>query len=62
MEFNLRQAGFETAATRDGEEALALVVARRAPDLVLLDLMLPGVSGMDVCRQLKHRHARRTFR
>lgn len=52
MEFNLRQAGFETAACRDGEEALALV-ARRTPDLVLLDLMLPGVSGMDVCRQLK---------
>jgi two-component system phosphate regulon response regulator PhoB len=52
MEFNLRQAGFETVSCRDGEEALALV-ARRTPDLVLLDLMLPGVSGMDVCRQLK---------
>jgi len=52
MQFNLRQAGFETAAARDGEEALALV-RHRTPDLVLLDLMLPGVPGTQVCRQLK---------
>jgi len=52
MQFNLRQAGFETAAARDGEEALALV-RHRTPDLVLLDLMLPGVPGTEVCRQLK---------
>jgi two-component system phosphate regulon response regulator PhoB len=52
MQFNLRQAGFETASARDGEQALALV-RQRTPDLVLLDLMLPGVPGMEVCRQLK---------
>jgi two-component system phosphate regulon response regulator PhoB len=52
MQFNLRQAGFETASARDGEEALALI-RHRTPDLVLLDLMLPGVPGTELCRQLK---------
>jgi two-component system phosphate regulon response regulator PhoB len=52
MQFNLRQAGFETASARDGEEALALM-RHRTPDLVLLDLMLPGVPGTELCRQLK---------
>ena len=52
MQFNLRQAGFDTVTARDGEQALALV-ADRLPDLVLLDLMLPGVPGTEVCRQLK---------
>ena len=52
MQFNLRQAGFDTSTARDGEQALALV-AQRLPDLVLLDLMLPGVPGTEVCRQLK---------
>jgi two-component system phosphate regulon response regulator PhoB len=52
MQFNLRQAGFETTSARDGEEALALM-RHKTPDLVLLDLMLPGVPGTEVCRQLK---------
>src|SRR5712691_11556565 len=52
MQFNLRQAGFETVSARDGEEALALA-RNRTPDLVLLDLMLPGVPGTEVCRQLQ---------
>src|SRR5947207_2297052 len=42
----------ETSIAPDGETALRLA-AQRAPDLVLLDLMLPGVSGTEVCRQLK---------
>src|SRR2546427_3278614 len=52
LQFNLRQAGFETLAAQDGEQALALV-RNRVPDLVLLDLMLPGVPGTEICRQLK---------
>jgi two-component system phosphate regulon response regulator PhoB len=51
-QFNLRQAGFDTVAARDGEQALELV-RQRLPDLILLDLMLPGVAGTEVCRQLK---------
>lgn len=52
MQFNLRQSGFEAMAVPDGEQALA-VVQERNPDLVLLDLMLPGIPGTEVCRQLK---------
>jgi two-component system phosphate regulon response regulator PhoB len=52
LQFNLRQAGFETISARDGEEALARV-RERTPDLVLLDLMLPDVPGTEVCKQLK---------
>jgi len=52
VQFNLREAGFDTLAAQDGEQALD-VVRRRVPDLVLLDLMLPGVPGTEVCRQLK---------
>ena len=52
LDFNLRQAGFETATAATGEQALAQV-RRRVPDLVLLDLMLPDISGTEVCRQIK---------
>src|SRR5436305_4412490 len=50
--FNLQKAGYETLSARSGDEALALI-RTRTPDLVLLDLMLPGIPGTEVCRQLK---------
>ena len=52
LDFNLRAAGFETMLATTGEQALAQL-RRRLPDLVLLDLMLPDVSGNEVCRQIK---------
>ena len=44
--------GYEVDAAHDGEEALALARERR-PDLVVLDLMLPRVDGIEVCRRLR---------
>jgi two-component system phosphate regulon response regulator PhoB len=52
VDFNLRQAGFETSLATTGEQALSHV-RRRIPDLVILDLMLPDISGVEICRQLK---------
>jgi two-component system phosphate regulon response regulator PhoB len=52
LQYSLAREGHEVIAAADGKAALA--AARRAPpDLVLLDLMLPGVDGLEVCRQLR---------
>jgi two-component system response regulator RegX3 len=50
----LKREGFVVFVARDGTEALAMFDAV-TPDLVLLDLMLPGLSGLEVCRQLRTR-------
>ena len=52
ISMNLARAGFETAAAADGDAALAAAF-RDPPDLVLLDLMLPGVDGVEVARRLR---------
>lgn len=54
LAYNLRRAGYEVLGARDGEAGLA--AAKRAADrldLVLLDLMLPGINGLQVLRQLR---------
>jgi two-component system alkaline phosphatase synthesis response regulator PhoP len=48
----LERAGFEVLAAHDGEAALTLARVEQ-PDLIVLDLMLPGVDGLDVCRRLR---------
>jgi two-component system, OmpR family, response regulator ResD len=53
----LEHAGYETRVARDGEAALALA-AEHAPDLVVLDLMLPRVDGLEVMRRLRQQAAR----
>jgi DNA-binding response OmpR family regulator len=59
LEFLMKRAGYETCVARDGPSALARI-ADFEPDLVLLDLMLPGCSGAEVCRSIRGdpRHAR----
>lgn len=53
LDFNLRQAGYRTLHAGSGSEALRLALAER-PDLLILDLMLPDLSGIDVCRRLRN--------
>ena len=48
----LERAGFDVHRAADGPTALALA-ASVAPDVVVLDLMLPGIGGLEVCRRLR---------
>jgi DNA-binding response OmpR family regulator len=52
LEFLMQRAGYETCVARDGPSALARI-ADFEPDLVLLDIMLPGRSGFDVCTRIR---------
>ncbi|MEA2117376.1 response regulator transcription factor [Halovibrio sp. HP20-50] len=52
IEFLMEQAGFEVVTADDGEQALAQVNASQ-PDLLLLDISLPGMSGFDVLERLR---------
>ncbi len=52
IDFHLSKAGYETKQTASGDEAL-LLVREAVPDLVLLDWMIEGTSGIEVCRQLR---------
>lgn len=56
LEYNLQKEGFETALAGDGDMAL-LMAAERTPDLILLDWMIPKLSGVEVCRRLRRREA-----
>ncbi|MDP2942603.1 MAG: response regulator transcription factor [Candidatus Omnitrophota bacterium] len=53
LEYNLGKEGFKTLSARDGEAALSLA-GKEHPDLILLDLMLPGMDGLEVCKSLKN--------
>ncbi len=52
LQYNLKRQDYEVAIASDGEEAL-LMMEERAPDLLLLDWMLPKVSGIEVCRRVR---------
>ena len=52
LEFLIEQAGYELQIAKNGEEALALV-ASFAPDLMLLDVMMPKINGFEVCRRVR---------
>lgn len=54
LEYNLEKAGFSPILVTDGDEAL-LRLAEETPDLMVLDWMLPGTSGIEICRQARAR-------
>lgn len=54
LSYNLTKEGFEVTTALDGEEAL-IALDEATPDLVLLDWMLPHISGIEICRQLRAR-------
>ena len=58
LQYNLQKEGYDIALAGDGEEAL-LLVDERLPDLIVLDWMLPKVSGIEVCRRLRQRNETR---
>jgi two-component system phosphate regulon response regulator PhoB len=58
LRYNLEKQGFRVEEAADGQEAL-LRVAETKPDLILLDWMLPTLSGIEVCRQIRRRPATR---
>lgn len=58
VSYNLGQAGFEVATAENGRKALE-TVRKQPPDLIILDLMLPDIDGMEVCRTLRQRETSR---
>jgi len=54
LEINLKREGYEVLKAARGDGVLALVL-RESPDLILLDVMLPGENGLDVCRELRRK-------
>ncbi|MDD2877828.1 MAG: phosphate regulon transcriptional regulator PhoB [Acidiphilium sp.] len=60
LRYNLEKSGFRVDEAGDGNEALTRI-AETPPDLLLLDWMLPSVSGIEVCRQLRRRPATRSL-
>jgi phosphate regulon transcriptional regulator PhoB len=56
IRFHLEREGFRVSSAENGERALA-TVQRQRPDLIILDLMLPGIPGLDVCRRLREQEA-----
>ncbi|MFC4725472.1 phosphate regulon transcriptional regulator PhoB [Glycocaulis abyssi] len=60
LQYNLKKEGFRVTVAADGEEAMILVDERQ-PDIILLDWMLPKVSGIEVCRRLRGRQETRNI-
>ena len=53
LDYNLKKEGYKVIVANDGEDALDMAKSRQ-PDLILLDLMLPGLDGLEVCKELKN--------
>ena len=53
LSFNLENEGYKVTSALKGSEALAILENESPPDLVILDLMLPDISGLDICRHIR---------
>lgn len=56
IEYNLRKEGFQVEKAKDGEEAIK-TASEKIPDLILLDIMMPELDGIEVCRELRNNKA-----
>ncbi|MDE0694302.1 MAG: response regulator, partial [Boseongicola sp.] len=60
LAYNLQAEGYDVARAESGDDAL-LLVEEAPPDVIILDWMLPGVSGVEICRRLKSRTETRSI-
>ncbi len=60
LSYNLKSEGFDVVTAADGDEAM-LLVDEEAPDIIVLDWMLPGISGIEICRRLKSKPETRSI-
>ena len=61
LEYMLQQSGYDVLVAHDGQEAIE-AITRRVPDLLLLDIMMPRLSGYDVCQKIRESEACRGIR
>src|SRR5437660_12853357 len=57
--YNLEQAGYRVVTAADGNSTLD-AARKELPDLIILDIMLPGIDGLEICRQLRREHSTAT--
>ena len=53
LEYNFKNAGYKVSMSLQGNKAISLATGKNNPDLVILDLMLPDISGLDVCKEIR---------
>lgn len=59
IEATLSRAGYSVLTATDGRQAFAQLTRDDAPSFALLDWQMPGLDGLEICQQLRHRHQRR---
>lgn len=59
LEYNFQKEGYDVSIARDGDEAI-LLASERTPDIILLDWMMPKLSGIEVCRRLRRKSETRS--